>query len=245
MNALASTTLTHTIQLRARETLAHGTMAFHFDKPAGFAFRPGQAIELLLPGVDGAAETGHAFSLASAPFEDTLVIATRMRDTPYKRALARLPLGASVGFEGPFGSMTLHRDAARPAILVAGGIGITPFIGMLRVAAREGFNRDIVLVYSNPRPEDAAFLPELLEMAGKHARFRLVATMTDMANSTQAWSGEKRIVDAALIRHAAGSLPAPIHYVAGPPAMVVAMRAALALAGVDEDDIRSEDFHGY
>ena len=98
---------------------------------------------------------------------------------------------------------------------------------MLRTAAHEGFLRDIVLIYSNRRPEDAAFLPELLQLARTHPRFRLVATMTDLATSTRAWDGPKGMVDAALIREATAALVAPIHYVVGPPAMVEAMRATL------------------
>jgi len=244
MNAPASIADTDTIRLRTSETLADGTMAFHFEKPAGFAFKPGQAIELLLPDVDGS-EAGHAFSLVNAPFEDALVVATRMRDTAYKRALRRLAPGAPVRLEGPFGSLTLHRNAARPAVFIAGGIGITPFMSMLRTAAHEGFLRDIVLIYSNRRPEDAAFLPELLQLARTHPRFKLVATMTDLATSTRAWDGPKGMVDAALIREATAALVAPIHYVVGPPAMVEAMRATLDGMGIDEADVRSEDFYGY
>src|SRR5512140_3663643 len=136
MNAPATLASTDTIALRTSETLADGTMAFHFDRPEGFTFKPGQAIELLLPDGDGAGkEAGHAFSLVGAPFEGELVIATRMRDTPYKRALGRLRPGATARFEGPFGAMTLHKDASRAAVFIAGGIGITPFMSMLRSVA--------------------------------------------------------------------------------------------------------------
>jgi ferredoxin-NADP reductase len=168
-----------------------------------------------------------------------------MRDTPYKHALASLAPGEPVRVEGPFGAMTLHKNAARPAVFIAGGIGITPFMSMLRTAAHDGFARDIVLIYSNRRPEDAAFLPELIQLARTHRRFKLVGTMTDMAHSVRQWGGETRMVDAALIREAVGELPEPVFYVVGPPAMVEAMRATLADAGIDEDDVRSEDFYGY
>lgn len=235
---------TGSIRFRASETLADGTMAFHFAKPAGFAFKRGQAIEVLLPDVEGV-EAGHAFSIVSAPCEDELVVATRMRDTAYKRALGRLAPGDAVRIEGPFGSMTLHKNAQRAAVFIAGGIGITPFMSMLRNTAHEGFARDIVLVYANRRPEDAAFLHELFALVRRHPRFKLVATMNDMARSAKPWSGETRTVDATLIREAAGSLPQPVYYVVGPPAMVEAMRTTLAQAGVEEDDVRSEDFYGY
>ena len=235
MNATASTTDTDILRLRAHETLAAGTMAFHFDKPPGFAFRPGQAIELLLRDASGQ-ETGHAFSLVSAPFEEQLVIATRMRDTPYKRALGALQPGAAVRFEGPFGAMTLHKKTQRAAVFIAGGIGITPFMSMLRQSVRDGMPQRIALIYSNRGRKDAAFIDELEAIARSNPGLRLVSTMTEEGGG---------LVDAAMISAAARDLPSPIFYVVGPPAMVEAMRETLATAGIDEDDIRSEDFYGY
>jgi ferredoxin-NADP reductase len=53
------------------------------------------------------------------------------------------------------------------------------------------------------------------------------------------------LIDEDLVKRAAGELSAPIYYLAGPPAMVEAMRRTLNPVGVDDDDIRSEEFHGY
>jgi ferredoxin-NADP reductase len=235
------------VKLRTAREIAAGTMAFHFDKPAGFTFKPGQAVDLVLlpaPGADGE-PLRHAFSVVSAPFEDELVIATRMRDSAFKRALAAMPVGSRAVIEGPFGSLTLHRDRSRGAVFVAGGIGITPFISMLRQAAHDRLPHRLALVYSNRRPEDAAFLAELQQMARGNPSFRLLATMTDLEKSTASWSGETRRVDAALIASAAEGMAKPIYYLVGPPAMVEGMRNTLAQAGIDDDDVRSEDFYGY
>jgi ferredoxin-NADP reductase len=238
---------TFTVHLQRREEVAQGTMAFHFDKPAGFSFKPGQAIDLILQDAAVAGTDGerHTFSIVSAPHEGELVVATRMRDSAFKNALARLPIGASALVEGPFGSLTLHNKLARAGILVAGGIGITPFMSMLRHAAHTALQQRLVLLYSNRRPEDSAFLSELQRLEGENPNFRLAATMTRMGESSLPWRGETGKVDEALVKRVAAELPDAIYYVAGPPAMVAALRETLERAGVDGDDIRSEEFFGY
>jgi ferredoxin-NADP reductase len=237
----------HASRLRGRDQVAHGTMAFHLDKPAGFQFKPGQAIDVvLLESTAGDAQNArHTFSIVSAPFENQLVIATRMRDSAFKRTLGALPVGARIAIEGPSGSLTLHNDRARPAVFIAGGIGITPFMSIVRQAAHDRLHRQLVLLYSNRRPEDAPYLAELQELERHNADFRLIATMTLMSSSSQPWTGSQGLIDAALVKRATDELTKPIHYLAGPPGMVEAMRQTLNDAGVNDDDIRSEEFYGY
>jgi ferredoxin-NADP reductase len=233
------------VRLERREEIAAGTMAFHLEKPAGFRFAAGQAVSLELiepPAGDGQGQ--RTLSLVSAPFESTLLLATRMRDSPFKRALKALPDGARIKLDGPFGELALDGDA-RPAAFIAGGIGITPFVSMLRQAARDRSPRRLRLLYSNRRPEDAAFLAELQELERRNGNFRLLATMTDMPNSARKWDGETRLVDARLLQRLAGDLAAPIYYVVGPPAMVEATKQTLKAAGVAAADVRTEEFYGY
>lgn len=238
---------TYETRLEGREEIAEGTMAFHFEKPAGFRFKPGQALDVGLvdPSLPDAGSARHAFSIVSAPGEDRLTVATRMRDSAFKRGLKSLAIGAPVQLDGPFGALTLHNNRARPAVFIAGGIGITPFVSILRHAATEGFPQGLVLLYSNRRPEDAAFLAELQGLAQQHGNFRLVATMTQMDKSARPWTGETAAIGEDLLKRVCGELAAPIYYLAGPPAMVEAMQLALVRTGVDEDDIRSETFYGY
>lgn len=228
---------THEVLVKGHETVAAGTMAFRLSKPAGFAFKPGQAVTVSL--IDPPAEansTQRIFSLVSAPFEDELTVATRMRDgSAFKRALGMLPLGAKVKLKGPRGVMTLHEDRSRAAVFIAGGIGITPFMSMLRQAAHDRLAQRLLLLYSSRRPQDAAFLAELQGLAQRNGNFRLLARMTDVEG----------FIDESTVKRFAGDAVAPIYYLAGPPAMVNAMKAVLRGAGVSDEDIRSEQFFGY
>lgn len=243
------------IKLLRRAEVAAGTMSFFFEKPAGLAYKPGQNADYTLinpPETDPEGNT-RTFSFVSAPYEPEIEIATRMRDTAFKRILRDMPLGTTVQFDGPMGSMTLQNDASRPAIFLAGGIGITPFVSMLRRAAREKLPHRLWLFYSNRRPADAAFLRELTDLQNENRNFHLVATMTQADD--EIWDGETSYINEEMLKkylggetggpNGAGGLAAPIYYLAGPPAMTTAMRGMLNAAGVDDDYIKSEEFSGY
>ncbi len=235
------------VRLIGREEVAQGTMAFRLERPDGFAFEAGQNVLLTLvdpPQLD-AQGPSRTFTLASAPHERDLLIATRMRDTAFKRVLKSAPLGTPLEIDGPSGIMVLHEDAARPAVFLAGGIGITPFRSMARHAAHERLPHRLVLFYGNRRPEDAAFLTELQALEGKNPNYRMVAAMSEPEKSAQSWSGEKGFIDRALLGRHLSDLKGPVYYFAGPPAMAMAMQKLLADAGVPEEDMRSEEFYGY
>lgn len=236
-----------TSKLLSRHEVADGTMAFRFERPSNWAFKAGQYLDMTLlnpPETDSEGDI-RSFSIASGPNEETLMVATRMRDTAFKRVLKTMPLGTTVKIEGPLGSFTLHGNTSRPAVFLAGGIGITPFHSMIVNADHKGLAQQILLLYSNRRPEDAAFLQGLRQFGGENKSCQIIGVMTEMQKSKQAWSGETGFIDKAMLARFVPDLAVPIYYVAGPPAMVAAMKETLAKAGVNEDDIRSEDFAGY
>lgn len=237
----------HEARLVRREAVAEGTMAFHFSKPSGFRHQAGQSLLMTLinpPETDSEGDS-RTFTVASAPHEAELMIATRMRDTAFKRFLKRAPVGTTVRVDGPNGEMVLHEDVARPAVFLAGGIGITPFIAMARQAATERLPHRLYLFYSNRRPEDAAFLPELQGMEQLNPKYRLIATMTEPENSAHPWSGEKGFIRRELLEGHLPDLTGPIYYFAGPPSMTMAMQQMLADIGISEQNMRYEEFYGY
>jgi ferredoxin-NADP reductase len=234
-------------RLVSSEVVAEDTMAFHFLKPEEFEFRPGQAIDVTLldpPETDGEGNT-RTFSIASAPFESDLMVATRMRDTAFKRVLGKASANLEVRIDGPSGSLVLRRKADRPVVFLAGGIGITPFRSIVRQATYDKAPHQLWLFYSNRRPEDAPFLDLFDECAKANPRFHFIATMTQIEKSRRNWTGGTGFLTRSLLAQYLPAIQGPIYYLAGPPAMVAAMRNVLADAEVDEDDIRTEEFSGY
>ena len=249
-----ATWATFTTKLKSRLEVAEQTMAFRFEKPANWTFKAGQFVDMALinpPETDKKGNT-RGFSIASAPHEDFLMVTTRMRDTAFKRVLRTLPLDTQVKVEGPFGNLTLHNNVARPAVLLAGGIGVTPFRSIVFWAAKEKLKHRIFLFYSNRRPEDASFLDELQSLERENPNYKCIPTMTEIEKSKRPWQGEVGQVGYELISKylKAVTSPAlytagPIYYIAGPPGMVSVLRTMLANSGVDDDDIRAEEFTGY
>lgn len=233
-------------ELILKETVAEGTMAFHFKKPPGFVWKAGQSIDLTLlnppeTDVEGNART---FSVASAPHEADIMIATRMRDTAFKRVLGKMEIGTKVQIAGPFGSFTLHQKSDRTAIMLVGGIGITPFYSMIKDATRRKLPRRIYLFYSNRRSEDAAFLSELKGFEKMNQNFSFIPTLTNLS-STQDWGGEKGYINKEMIEKHVSDKNNAVYYSAGPQSMVTAMRKILGSMGVSDDDIKTEEFPGY
>ena len=238
---------TYTVSLKHRREVAEGTTAFLFEKPDGLSFKAGQYLNFTLldpPETDAEGNT-RTFSIASAPDEEELMMATRIRDTAFKRVLKTMPLGAQVEIEGPYGNFTLHKNAARPAVFLTGGIGITPYRSIIRDAGRKKLPHRLFLFYSNRRPEDGAFLEELQQAERDNPNYQFVGTMTDMANSKRPWQGKTEYINRDMLAQSISDLTTPIYYIAGPPGMVTAMRKMLADADINDDSIRTEEFNGY
>jgi ferredoxin-NADP reductase len=222
-------------------------MAFRFDRPPGWVFKAGQFLDMTLlhPAETDAEGNTRSFSVASGPDEDTLMIATRMRNTAFKRVLKTMPIGSAVKIEGPSGDLTLQNDSTRSAVFLAGGIGITPFRAMIVQAAHQKLPHRLFLFYSNRRPEDAPFLEELQALEKENPRYTLIPSMSEMATSHRPWTGETGLIDQAMLfRHLSGTR-SPLYYIAGPPAMVKHLRAMLTEQSVNDGDIHAEEFSGY
>jgi len=235
------------LKILRSEAIAAGTSAFHLSKPDGFEYEPGQTIDLTLinPIEMDAEGPVRTFSLVSAPHERELMFATRMRDTSFKRALKNAPPGMELAWDGPYGSFIMHRNASKPAVFLAGGIGITPFMSMLKHATHAKLPHQIYLFHSNHTPEDSPFLTDLTEFAKQNPNVHYIPTMTNMNKSSRPWDGERGFVDKKMIAQHVSDLSTPIYYTAGPAGFVTAMRKMLIEAKVDEDNIRFEEFPGY
>lgn len=231
-------------RVKEKREVARGTLFFEFDVGHGVDFTPGQYfwVEVLDPPFEDERGPRRHISIAVSPTDGVLGLGTRVRETAFKRGLARLEVGDEIEVEEPKGDYLLPADTGRRYVFIAGGIGITVFRSMLRYIADEALPYDITLVYSNRDRESTAFFDELPELERRIPGLRLVLTMT----GDPAWEGETRRVDADFLRdHLEGDLDDYTYLVAGPPPMVEGIVEMLRAAGVPEEQVLPDRFSGY
>ena len=228
----------YTFPLKEKKEVARETLAFVLEYGGqDFSFKPGQFVDVTLDNPKYKDDKGitRTFSIASSPLDEYLMVATRLTDSAMKKSLAEMEIGQLMHVDGPLGSFKLHNDAKIPAVLMAGGIGITPFRSMVKDATEKNSEQKITLIYSNRTPEDAAFVEDLTEWQSYNNNFNFVVR----------WTKEEGRIDEPFLKKHIKNLFAPIFYVAGPPNMVAGTTQLLIESGVPEDNIKFEEFAGY
>ncbi len=225
------------LELVERRLRGIDTQELVFRSARQHRFEPGQYAELHLPhGGADARGSRRVFSISSPPdTAGTIAFSLRVPEpaSSFKRALVDLPLGTTVQSTGIAGDFLLPRDPSIPVVLVAGGIGVTPFLSQLRHAP----DRDAVLVYGVASADDVPFAEEL---AG-HRVVLVCATRPGRLPDAWTWI-EAPFLSTDLIADAVPDLAARHAYISGPPAMVNAVRRGLAKRA---KRVRTDYFSGY
>lgn len=230
------------LKLIARKTIAQNTIECIFEKPTHFTFKPGQfaGFSFINPPETDHLGINRSFTLASAPHDNFITVVTRVRTTAYKRNLLSISLGTELKVIGPAGFFTLHEEPHIPAIFIAGGVGVTPFYSMILHTLKQQPERRIFLFYSNQTPEDAIYLSELASWSKTHPNFVVVPTMTRIT-----WEGEHGRISDTLLKKYLSDLNSGIFYICGGTAFVLDTKVLLHDMGVNDSQIKVEDFPDY
>jgi ferredoxin-NADP reductase len=231
--------------IKEKREVAEQTLLVVFEVgPDRPEFRPGQYFWVELPDRGYSDDKGlrRHISIVTSPTEPgVLGLATRMRDSAFKRTLAELQVGDEVEVEEPKGTFLLPEDTSRDYVFIAGGIGITVFRSMLRYIADTELPYRVTLIYSNRNRSAAAFLDELQELEERIPGLSVVLTMTDEPD----WGGETRHIDERFLHdHLGDDLARSTYLVAGPPGMAEAV-GDLLKGAVPEDQVIVGKFSGY
>lgn len=207
---------------------------FVFRPEEAVSWQPGQYLHYFLqhPAADDRG-IERWFTISSAPYEKNITITTRLASehgSTFKKALMQLKKGDEIEAEGPGGKFIL-REGDYKHVLIAGGIGITPYRSMLAQLAHEGKNINADLLYAN-RDENLIFEDELAAIEKKLTDFKI-----------KRFIGGKLIEESDLKEYAGSSRN--IFYLSGPYPMVESYKVLLPNMGVPEENIMTDFFPGY
>lgn len=209
------------------------------DGHPGMAFQPGQYAWITLGDTPFSLQQ-HPFSMASTAADPTCLefIAKRVGD--FTCSLPDVEPGTRAFVEGPYGVFSMNVDANRRAVFVAGGIGITPILSMLRSCREHGHSQPMWLLYGNQDSDDIIARETLDELAGQ-----LPLTVVHVLNEADDdWDGETGYIDGGLLeRHLPPDADDIDYFVCGPEALMDKVEPALASRGVDTLRLYSERFN--
>jgi predicted ferric reductase len=209
------------------------------DGHDGMRFQPGQFAWITV-GRSPMRITEHPFSFSSSAEDPQRVEFTIKALGDFTGTVADIEPGTDVYLDGPYGVFTYERNEAPGFAFIAGGIGITPALSMVRTLADRGDRRPLWLVYANGEWDEVTFRDELEELQ-QRCDLRVLHVLTD---PPPGWDGAEgfvteELLDAHLPPEGRGRLE---YFICGPGPMMDAATEALESLGIDVDRIHSERF---
>lgn len=219
----------------AHHTRSLRTITLTSERKAPFAYLPGQFAFLSITDPHISREA-HPFSLSSTPTNNHAVTMTIRSCGDWTEKLHHLQPGSDAALWGPFGQFSYLLHQAPELVFIAGGIGITPFMSMLRHMADNADQRPVLLVWTCRKKEDLIFHSELKQLEQSLPALRTFVHLTG-ETATDSRINEKHL--APLLQPV--SVQAGI-YLCGPPSMTASLRPLLIHLGYPINNIHSEAF---
>lgn len=214
--------------------------SFRFPRPTDLMYKPGQFFFVAIK-QDGK-ELQHHFSFSSSPTEPSYIEFTKKyTDHEYSLALKAAKVGDWARIDAPYGQFTFEGEHPKVALL-AGGIGITPFVSMCKYAAEKRSDSKIVLFYGCRTEGDIAFRQELEAAAQQNQNLKLHLVLNQ---ASPEWKGPTGIITGDMIRQELPDFKEYLFYCCGPPGMVTAMGQLIESIGLPKAQLKLEFFTGY
>jgi predicted ferric reductase len=224
------TTRTWTIHAITQET--HDTFSILFKKPKGFEFNAGQFCFLRIEGKGLHAR--HPFTISSAPHED-LVRFTIKDSGRFTKYLWTCDVGDELIVEGPFGVFTPSDD--EPLVCIAGGVGITPFMSIVKQRAQQKSTQPVHLIYASKTVQDMIFFNEL-EQLTQHMPLKITYILSEETTVPSPYRSGR--IDTRLLNEHLN--PDAAYYICGPQSLRTSVMTALKKLGIPHRAMHYENF---
>lgn len=222
----------HLATLLASGAICDDIRWFDFALDCNFTFSPGQYVNLRFPGD----KRYHAFSIASAPGDAKLQLIIKRVGEFTTKLFAAQPR-TELELLGPIGEFFVE-EHEREVVLIAGGVGVAPFLSIVR-ACRQHRERRHWLFYSCKTRQEIAFEEELRELQ-QEENLETIFVLTREQPSV--WDGETGRINVEMVKRHVGTLDGRTFFLCGPVAMVDAVVAELKAAGVPAERIKVESW---
>lgn len=227
----------HLIFLK-KEKITTDVFGFYFSrKDIKFNFLAGQYVHMYLP-IENEKGRGNSrmFTIASSPLDkDHILIVTRKGRSLFKKTLFKLIPQTPVKFYGPSGSLVIDENpptGGKPYyVFLAPGIGITPFVSIIKYISQKNINIPIALLASFSKKEDFLFYDELNNIAKSNSNIKIVYVPTRI--------NEK------LVKKHVKDINKHLYYIIGPAYAIASLEEVVSGMGVASENIFLEDFEGY
>lgn len=227
-----------------KSELCVDTFEYTFKLAEPISFRAGQYVFLTFkkPKFSDYQGSRRYFTIASSPVKkDIITVATRLRDSGFKKELHQLPIGGIIDVSDPDGDLVFPETSDHSLVFIAGGIGVNPFMSMLRYMSELNLHTPVTLIYSNKMEETTPYFSELRDLDKKLKNFQLVMTMTKDNN----WKGRTGRVNIDMIKQHVTEPMKTVFYIVGPEKMGQTIEENLIELDINDDFIKREDFAGY
>lgn len=205
----------------------------------GLRFRAGQCVWLTVGASPWTLES-HPFTISSSAEQPQRIEITIKELGDWTKDIGQTQVGESAFMEGPYGAFMLPDDADANLVMIAGGIGVTPFMSMLRTMRDCGDQRRVVLLYAGASLDRLTFREELANLE-QQLRLTVVHVLEDPPDD---WQGEQGFITPEMLKRQTSESESPRthYYVCGPEPMMDAVESALLKTGVPMDRVNSERF---
>ncbi len=232
-----------------KDRITSNIWTFYFDLTGiEYDFYPGQYNDIILPihAEDGKGSM-RSFTVTSSPLDKSfLQITTTISKSDFKKALFALKKHELVSFRGPLGGFYLREKEKQDKVFLAGGMGITSFISMLRYIDKNHLSQKIKLFASFSHNEDVILHQELLDIAKRNAGIEIIFTVSNASKSnSEGWSGEKGRISKELLEKYISKIHESLYYIVGSTAFLDGMEVLLQEMGIKEENVKTEHFTGY
>ncbi len=214
--------------------------SYRFPRPPELTYKPGQYFFITIK--QGDRELTKHFSFSSSPTEkDHFEFTKKFTDHEYSMALKAAKVGDWARIDASYGQFTFEGEYPK-IVLLAGGIGITPFVSICKYATDKRLDSKITLFYGCRTENDIAFKQELEKMQEQNKNLKIVFIVNEASSQ---WKGATGVINAEMIKKELPDYKDNLFYVCGPPPMVKAMETVIESIGLPKTQLKLEYFTGY